>query len=846
MNAKLGLLSLSSVLLLAACGTSSTPSATTPTKPSPTTPAPTNPAPAKPLSTPTGAYYLQPDGTQVTITQEMLQDAGTRFVFYAWLEDEQGGINAANIGGADFADPGAPTESERIEVAPSQTQNLAGGYVGYRGDNGQIYPVVGAGVRWDIVDTGPTTVQFAAADDGGQPSGANYSPQDINDRGKSAWTVTNSATMRNVRFPSSPANPLYNQTGVGTPDRNGFTWTALFSPAAQAQAQITAIAYINGTEVAKQFLNKSFAPTAALRITKTVDAPTAGLNEARNFTITVTNTGLGPASRVTLSDVLNSGNASAYSATAPAGTIANDRDGFDAQFDLQPGESRTFTLPAQASATGVYCDVVRVVSYDNGAFGTVNPSTGTLQAEACVTVIAPELAIVKSLVDAQGNVIANNQTVSPDQPVYARITVVNRGTAPATNVVVTDELNTSNGVTGNYRLTAAPVANPTGVATTANASNRGFTTAPFNLAVGASQSFTLTAAATANGQYCDIASYTSTNGNPNTNVSENVCFTVVSPVLNITKVNTAVPNGRAIEGLLPGDSYNSVISVSNTGTGAATSVALSDLLGRAANGTPIVNFGSGTFTVSTGSTVNQTGSVVSSGGTVTTNPATVSLNPGQTLTLNVVSTIPAGAPAGEYCDVGSYTSANGGNGQARACVNVLSFISQQTQLVDQIDPIRAGDTNGTVLTSNAIVELSSNEAAINNAFTYNYGTLSPLQTTPGVFNFDSTGVYYDPTPIRDPQTGAVISDYTNSTSRQLVVGTDYTTSAASGTGQQTIRLTPTFAIQPGAVVIVRTKIFAPAGTAARQYNSTFYWTNTAQRSGTAQENFKAESTTVVP
>ncbi|GGR84246.1 DUF11 domain-containing protein [Deinococcus sedimenti] len=796
-------------------------------------------------NTVSGAYYMDASGKMIAITKDDLNNAGTRFVFYAWMENEaNAGLDPALVG--TIGTPAAPTAGEQDEVAPLNSQNVAGGYVGFKAADGRIYPIVGANVRWDILEqTG--NVRFSAADDGGQPSGAPITGQDINDNAMSANTYTNSSTGTNARFPSSTQYPLYNVTGVNTPDTNGFTWTTLnHDPAVttQATARVRAIAYVNGTEVTKQFLNKTFAPSARLTITKTPDNNQAGINQAQNFSITVSNTGAGPATNIRLNDVLRSGNAAAYSITAPASTTANATDGFDVAFDLAPGASRTFTFPAQASAVGVYCDVATIVSYNNGAFGTVTPN---LSDEACLTVTAPTVNIVKTLgtVDAAGafTPIASGVTVAPNTPVYARITVSNGGNAPATNVVVTDAL-AQNTVAANYAITGTVATAPQTVAVTNNG-NDGFTSAAFNLAAGASQTFTFAATGSVDGTYCDQGTFTATsnNGSALTGTSDIPCFKVASPALAITKLNQAAPNQPAINQLTPGSSYQSVITVTNNGSAAATNVAVKDLLGNL--NTTFMNFGSGSYVVSG---TAQAGSVTydATTRTVSTVPAALTLNPGQSLTLTITSTVPAGAPRGEYCDTGSYTSTNGGTGQARACVTVTSFISEQTQLTDTVDPIRGGDATGTILASAASVEPSSNEGALNNVLIYNFGATDPIQQTPGIFNFSNTQVYYDATPTRDPQTGAVTSDYTNASSTLLTLGTQYTVSANSGVGQQTITLNPTFRVAPGGVLWIRTQVTAPAGTVARQYQQTMRWNNTAESSGQAQTNFKAESTTVIP
>ncbi|ACO46247.1 DUF11 domain-containing protein [Deinococcus deserti] len=786
-----------------------------------------------------GAFYLDADGKVVPITREDLNNAGTRFVFYAWMENEAGGINPANLGAV--TDPGAPTPGEMNEVAPLNTQNVAAGYVGYKTADGRVFPIVGANVRWDILEqTG--SVRFAAADDGGQPSGAPVTSQDINDNALSANTYTNNSLGNNTRFPSSTEFPLYNVTGVNTPDVNGFTWTALNhdpNVTTRATARVRAVAYVNGTEITKRFLDKTFAPSARLTITKTPEAQQAGLNQARNFTITVANTGAGPATGIRLNDVLRTGDGNAYSITAPTGGTANANDGFDATFDLAPGATRSFTFPAQANAVGVYCDVASIVSYNNGEFGLVTPNG--LQDEACLTVTAPNLNITKSLVDANGTPIADGITVAPNTPVFARITVTNNGNAPATNVVVTDAL-ANNTNAANYAIQGQVTAAPQAVATTM-AGNDGFSTAPFSLAAGATQTFTFAAAGTADGTYCDQGTMTATSNNGaaiGPVASQIPCFKVASPRLAITKTNTQVAGQPPINALTPGSSYASTITVTNNGSATATAVAVRDLLGNL-NGT-FMNFGSGNYTVSG---TAQTGSVSfdSASRTVSTVPATINLAPGQTLTLNITSTVAPGTPRGEYCDTGSFASTNGGTGEARACVTVTSFIAEQTQLVDTVDPIRPGDASGTIVSSIATVEPASNEGATNNVLIYNYGALDPVQTTPGIFNYSNTQVYYDPTPVRDAQTGAITSTHTNP-SATLV--TNYTANAASGTGQQTLTFAPTFRVAPGGAIFVRTQVSAPAGTAPRQYQQTFRWNNTAESSGQAQTNYKAESTTVVP
>lgn len=890
MNKKLGLLALSSALLLAACGPQNTPTPPTAEKP------PVADGKLKAVATP-GAYYVNAAGERVTITQDMLQNAGSNFVFYAWMENEAGGINPANVGTA--GDPGTPTEEERIEYAPIQNQNLLAGYVGYRDASGAVFPVVGANVRWDIREDAAwendgyrgLAMQFSAADDGGQPSGS-IRPADINDRAKSASTWTNSATGFNERFPSSPSNPFYNRSGVTTPDRDGFTWTTLFSPLdVESYGKVTAIAYINGTEVNKAFVEKHFAPQARIILDKTItaegeseadraatpDAVTVTLNNGQptattTATIRVRNVGLAPATNVVINDLLSSGNGTNYtitgatSSTGETVTVTANGDGASVTLaDIAPGEDIFLTLTATADRVGQYCDLASVGSYVDGPFGLTTPSLAglipadnSLLDDACFTVTAPELVTTKSLVDANNNEIANNQIVAPNTPVYVRVRVFNNGSAAATGIVANDQFlpagtsytrfngttatTTTTGLATNYSITTPT--NDRGITATLNGDD-GFTTAAFDLAVGEQRDFLFQARATADGRYCDNSTFTATGGLPTTGSSDEVCFTVAQPRITFDKVNTSVAGGRAVNQLVPGSAYNSTITFINSGTAAATNVQISDLLGSNAGG-QFVNYGSGTYTLSTGTTVNSTGALTISGNTVSA-PA-INVGPGQTLTVNLTSTIPSNGAAGQYCDTATYTSTNAGTDSDIACVSVANYLAEQTQLVDSVDPITAGGPL-TAITATLINEPASNESAINNYVTLNFGSpdafRSALTDDDGLFTYSNTRVFYNANPRRDPVTGAILVE-TESDLGAALPTTQYTLTNGDSRGQQIIDFADSFAIAPKGAVFIINDVRAPAGTAARPYYSELRWSNTGSGSGTAFDQYKTESTTVIP
>lgn len=130
-----------------------------------------------------GVSYVGANGQLVSIDMNTVNPDS--FVFYSWLENNADGINPANLGAV------APTAGEQDEVAPSRVQNVASAYVGFRGPGGVVFPVVGATVRWGVLDL-TSSVRFGAADDGGNDTGfqGGITGQSISAGGLQADTIT--------------------------------------------------------------------------------------------------------------------------------------------------------------------------------------------------------------------------------------------------------------------------------------------------------------------------------------------------------------------------------------------------------------------------------------------------------------------------------------------------------------------------------------------------------------------------------------------------------------------------------------------------------------------------------
>ena len=262
-----------------------------------------------------------------------------------------------------------------------------------------------------------------------------------------ADTFTNNGAVRNrSRFPASRTAPLYNVTGVGTPDTNGFTWVTLFSPDPSARARLVVVASVNGTEIGKQRLIKTFAPVPRLVIRKTVAPRTvllpAGETARVTFTVVVTNEGEGGALNVVHRDRLTAGPPAGYTIdveTLPEGSQPVDQDedgnveGFNLTIAALPaGGSETLTFDAIVSREAEqYCNTIRITSFAT-EFEPVNDVDDIPPAEACFKVIGPQLEILKDFVDAEGNELGKSVTVIADEAARVRVRLINSGTADAT------------------------------------------------------------------------------------------------------------------------------------------------------------------------------------------------------------------------------------------------------------------------------------------------------------------------------------------------------------------------------------------------------------------------------
>jgi len=761
------------------------------------------------------AVYRDADGDLISLNASSLQSG--KFVFYAWLKDEEGGIVTTRLTSVADSDPGKPLTTEQSETAPSFTQNLAGAWVGYTGPDGVIRPVIGADVRWEIDQWWSgriNSTQFGTSDDNRVALG--YGVYD-----DQADTRTNNSRLASEGFPLIASEyPLFNVTGVGSPFVDGFTWVTLFSADPRAASRIIAVATINGEEIGKQILYKKFAPTPVLKISKSVDKDVVNLVNGQatvTWTVVVTNVGTGDATNIDIADTLLSGGPLAYTLGSPPNGGTAVGDGFTLSFPLKAkAVGKTLTFTATVTEPGTYCNQAKVMAYNDE---DQEWTPVGLDAEACFTALESDVSLVKDFVaDDLITSLGKNRSAAANAPTKLRVRVINGGSGTATGVRVNDEL--TSGDASKYEVISVSQG-------TLN-NKDGFDTNIGDLAAGATVTLILNVKASADGTYCDTATVAVTSGTIGIG-SDRACLTVATPTLTITKTD-------APDSVIPGSTYTSTIVVKNTGTAVAHDVVISDVLGLNPDGNVRVVYVSSSLNGVAGTLTN---SVIST--------ASMDIPAGATVTFTVVSRVPPGASSGTYCDTATVVSSDAGTKQASDCIEVPAFSALQDQCVDLNDPVAVGD-NVTYF-SVLFVEPQSNEGVTQNKLALSFGVTDPADVgnAAGLFRLVSTRVYFDTAPLRDASTGLVISDTSNPSATLLVSGTDYT--AGNGTpGLQTIDLRPTFIIRPNTAIYIVNVVTVPVGTPANvQYTSGYTWDSVGVEDLThIYQAGGSEPTTVLP
>jgi trimeric autotransporter adhesin len=295
---------------------------------------------------------------------------------------------------------------------------------------------------------------------------------------------------------------------------------------------------------------------------------------------------------------------------------------------------------------------------------------------------------------------------------------------------------------------------------------------------------------------------------------------VATPQLEIEKTND-------LPTVLPGATYTSTVTVTNTGNAPARNVLLSDTVAASAEGVTLqpesaqINNASGVFDEATGVVAAATA---------------VNIPPGEAAVFTLTTRVPVGTSVGQFCNIGRFESENAGSGEVEACIDVPAFAGLQNQFVDAPDPVGAGAN--LVYTSTLLNEPRSNEAVTDHNLVYTYGVLQ--NGGAGTFEVVSTRVYVNETPLINSETGSIISVPTSGA--ELSADQDYTLGASQPGAQN---LTINRPLPPGAVIFVVHEVAVPQQVQAGEYTSSFQWTASGADSGTEYQNAGTEPTTVI-
>ncbi|PIR26072.1 MAG: hypothetical protein COV43_02835 [Deltaproteobacteria bacterium CG11_big_fil_rev_8_21_14_0_20_42_23] len=797
------------------------------------------------------ASYRGADGQLVQIREEDMTDE--HFVFYAWLRDQEGGIDPTLLTALP-AHTTPPLEEEQRESAPSFTQNLAAAFIGYKDDTGNVFPIIGANVRWQIEESASYNkgyrerssakgrIGFGATGGGGNACGQGPAAEmGCVDNNQAATYTANGSIRNTVRFPlaveGASSFPFFNLTGILSPDLDGLAWVTLFSLDVRAEARVAVIGFVNGTEIGKTVLYKKFIPKPKIEVEKTVEVDgEVRPDEDVTFTVRISNSGLGVAHNITLEDRLASGNDDVYSLSAPGGTAPVGDSGFDTTgIDLAPGEHFDFVFTASASATGAYCNEAKVISFTDEEDELSNVS---ISDQACFEVVEPNVTILKDFVDAEGQTLGDHLIVTANTEAMLRVRLINDGTGTAHRVRVTDRLVSDVDLT-QYEITQLPDATD-GVNQDASedGSFEGWDDERndgdfFTLLSGDSVTYLFKVVAHQDDVYCDLARFIYVDGpDDQTEITgeSQACLDVRTPHLRIVKENNlTIVN--------PGRNYSSTITLTNVGAGIAHDVLLEDRIGLGPQP-------DNTIYVELVSADRNGEAGVFSPTTQTVGFTSIDLNPGDSVTALIVSRVPDASSPGQYCDIGKFNSSDAGSGEAQACITVPSFVALQTQLVDSVDPLRLGEST----TYSAVLynESRSNSSAHQNLITYSFGLDDPSDAigTAGYFVQSSTQLYRDTAPVQNTVTGLIVSDSSNASAALLTEGVDYTLTTDTQ-GLQVITFNSSFTLAPNEAIYMLHESAASEGTPDGNYTTGYIWNSNDVTDDTALQASSSEPTTVL-
>ena len=301
--------------------------------------------------------------------------------------------------------------------------------------------------------------------------------------------------------------------------------------------------------------------TIDISLNKTVNNSTPDVTTDVTFTITVSNDGPSDATNVQVLDLLPSGYT--YVSDDASGAYTNSTGNWVIG-NLANGASVALNIVARVNTTGVYTNIAEVISHTELDIDST-PNNDVLSEDDQEEVVV----IPRQLVDVSVTKVANTLSPNIGGEITFTVTVTNDGPSDATNIVVTDLLESG------YTFISATPSN--GVYEPLNGS-----WAIGNLANGVTETIAITATVLANGTYTNTAELTDLTefdidsepaNNDNTEDDQETIAPVPVQVsdLELTKVvNSQTP--------LVGDEVIFTLSLFNNGPSNASGVTVVDIL----------------------------------------------------------------------------------------------------------------------------------------------------------------------------------------------------------------------------------------------------------------------------
>lgn len=421
---------------------------------------------------------------------------------------------------------------------------------------------------------------------------------------------------------------------------------------------------------------------------------TANPGDQLTYQLTYTNSGQAAASNVTVSDPIPTGTTYvANSCTPPTCTVSNGTISWPAIASVEPNVPEVFTF--SVTLTGPFPQGTTAVSN----FGTVTTTEeGSKNSNTVIVNVTanPILHITKT---------ADSASVSNGQTIGYTITVINTGTAAASNVTITDNLPTNAGLS--WSIT--PATSGCGIAPSPPV----LTCNVGTLAAGASFSVHISSPTTS--ATCGTVS------NSATVTATGVTAITSSPLTTIVVNCAAIGISKTADAgtVAAGQQVGYTITVTNSGAGTAFNVKVSDTLPNSPSG------------LSWSMSPTVSGCSIS-----TTNPQVLSctfasVGPNSSIPIHVISQTTT-AMCGTLTNTASVTSDNAGSG-ATGTVSITLTCPHLaiTKTADQAT-INSGDQIGfTITVSNTGTGAANNVTVTDNLPSGMTWSLSPANTPAG-------------------------------------------------------------------------------------------------------------------